>query len=354
MLEYKHMRTKTHSFNSVLKTASIFIIAFVAALFFVLIPDTFADEDTDENSIDLDTGAHYVTIYDHGDKKTVKSDAVTVAEVLERANIEITDGDIVDPAADTIITEDTYNVNIYRAHPVVMIDGTQRKYLMTASYDPKAIAEAAGITVYDGDEIERVDNTANFMESGATATYKLTRNGGRTITVETAIPYTEETQPDYTMPAGESKVTQVGEDGRKVTTYQVNFVDGKEVSRELISEEVTKEPVKQIIAQGAKASVAPGQETCAQWVRQAGVSDADLQAALFLIYHESGCRVDAANKSSGAYGIPQALPGSKMSSAGADWQTNPVTQIKWMAGYVKGRYGGWQQALAYWNTHHNY
>ncbi len=54
---------------------------------------------------------------------------------------------------------------------------------------------------------------------------------------------------------------------------------------------------------------------------------------------ESGWRVDAANPSSGAFGIPQALPGSKMASAGSDWQTNPATQIKWGLGYIKDRYG---------------
>ena len=43
--------------------------------------------------------------------------------------------------------------------------------------------------------------------------------------------------------------------------------------------------------------------------------------------------------SSGAYGIPQALPGSKMASAGSDWRTNPKTQIKWGLGYISGRYG---------------
>lgn len=53
---------------------------------------------------------------------------------------------------------------------------------------------------------------------------------------------------------------------------------------------------------------------------------------------ESGWRVNAANPS-GAYGIPQALPGSKMASAGADWQTNPATQIAWGLGYISGRYG---------------
>ncbi|WP_245679245.1 lytic transglycosylase domain-containing protein [Actinomadura hibisca] len=54
---------------------------------------------------------------------------------------------------------------------------------------------------------------------------------------------------------------------------------------------------------------------------------------------ESGWRVNAANPSSGAYGIPQALPGSKMASAGSDWRTNARTQIKWGLGYIKGRYG---------------
>jgi len=53
---------------------------------------------------------------------------------------------------------------------------------------------------------------------------------------------------------------------------------------------------------------------------------------------ESGWRYDAEN-ASGAYGIPQALPGSKMSSAGADWQTDPATQIKWGLGYIKALYG---------------
>ena len=57
---------------------------------------------------------------------------------------------------------------------------------------------------------------------------------------------------------------------------------------------------------------------------------------------------------SGAYGLPQALPGSKMSSAGPDWRTNPWTQIRWMRGYVNGRYGGSCSALAYHNAHGYY
>ena len=105
------------------------------------------------------------------------------------------------------------------------------------------------------------------------------------------------------------------------------------------------------MAVGAKKSIPPEAETCASWARQAGVSEADLPYAIDLIYHESGCRVDAENAYSGAYGIPQALPGSKMAAYGADWQTNPVTQIKWMANYVTQRYGGWSQAMERWYAH---
>ncbi|KAB2807268.1 lytic transglycosylase domain-containing protein [Pimelobacter simplex] len=54
---------------------------------------------------------------------------------------------------------------------------------------------------------------------------------------------------------------------------------------------------------------------------------------------ESNWRVNADNPTSSAYGIPQALPGSKMSSEGSDWATNPATQIRWGLGYIKNRYG---------------
>ncbi|MCU4672550.1 transglycosylase SLT domain-containing protein [Microbacterium fluvii] len=70
-----------------------------------------------------------------------------------------------------------------------------------------------------------------------------------------------------------------------------------------------------------------------------GWDDADYDCLVALWKKESGWRVNAYNSGSGAYGIPQALPGSKMASAGADWATNPATQIKWGLGYISGRYG---------------
>jgi resuscitation-promoting factor RpfB len=62
---------------------------------------------------------------------------------------------------------------------------------------------------------------------------------------------------------------------------------------------------------------------------------------------ESGWRWNATNPTSGAYGIPQALPADKMASAGSDWRTNPATQIKWGIGYIADRYGNPSNAEAH-------
>jgi hypothetical protein len=68
---------------------------------------------------------------------------------------------------------------------------------------------------------------------------------------------------------------------------------------------------------------------------------------------ESGWLYNAENPS-GAYGIPQALPGSKMASAGSDWMTNPATQIRWGLGYIKDVYGNPCSAWAFWQGHSYY
>jgi hypothetical protein len=70
-----------------------------------------------------------------------------------------------------------------------------------------------------------------------------------------------------------------------------------------------------------------------------GYDDDDYSCFDNIIIRESMWKIDATNPSSGAYGIPQALPGSKMASAGSDWQTNPATQIIWALDYMKKRYG---------------
>lgn len=69
-----------------------------------------------------------------------------------------------------------------------------------------------------------------------------------------------------------------------------------------------------------------------------------------IVEHESGWNVTARNASSGAYGLVQALPASKMASAGSDWKTNAQTQIKWGLDYMKSRYGSPVGAWAFWQA----
>ncbi|MBM7171523.1 lytic transglycosylase domain-containing protein [Streptomyces sp. G44] len=73
-----------------------------------------------------------------------------------------------------------------------------------------------------------------------------------------------------------------------------------------------------------------------------------------IVNHESTWNYKAQNASSGAYGLVQALPGSKMASAGADWQTNPATQIKWGLNYMNDRYGSPCGAWDFWQNNHWY
>ncbi len=73
-----------------------------------------------------------------------------------------------------------------------------------------------------------------------------------------------------------------------------------------------------------------------------------------IVERESGWNYQASNPSSGAYGLVQALPGSKMASAGADWRTNPATQIKWGLNYMNDRYGSPCDAWSFWQANNYY
>lgn len=187
---------------------------------------------------------------------------------------------------------------------------------------------------------------------------------------ETVTTVTEDTETDFkrveeqtdSLETGKTEVKTQGVKGVNRTTYQVVTVDGVEVSRQAISTvEVTKavDEVVQVgtgtAATAAAAASASGAATAA--LAAAGTDAASAQAVarsmlssygwgddqfsclVSLWQKESNWNYLAQNASSGAYGIPQALPGSKMASAGADWQTNPATQISWGLGYISGRYG---------------
>lgn len=79
-----------------------------------------------------------------------------------------------------------------------------------------------------------------------------------------------------------------------------------------------------------------------------GWGQSEYQCLVALWERESNWNVSAENPTSGAYGIPQSLPGDRMASAGADWRTNPTTQITWGLDYISSRYGtpcgAWQHS----------
>lgn len=346
------MKLRTRSFDYTFFSLFIFVLALFSGLIAQNLPYTSAQTENNQAAPSDSQTPRFVTIFDQGTKTTVRTTAPTVGALLERAHLAISPADIIEPDLHAEIDADNFFVNIYRARPVLVIDGLRQQVIQTASYDGKNIAELAGFTLYDGDTVE-LSTEPRFSTSGVVSTYQVRRHGGETITSELILPAPVEEKEDKTLKVGERKTLQVGEDGRKIVKYQVRFLGGREESRTVVSEQILTQPKPKIVAVGVKTSpsvaILPSDSDCATYIRAAGVAPADLSAALELITRESRCRTNATNAYSGAYGIPQALPGHKMASEGADWETNPVTQIKWMDKYVKKRYGGWQKALDFWH-----
>lgn len=230
-----------------LKSLIIFASLTLGIVFAVLIANfsrAFAENDEEDFSKIISEENH-VVIFDGDDKFSIKTDARTVKEALERAKVEITEFDAVDPSSDTEINADNFFINIYRAHPALVIDGAARKYLMTASFDAKQIAIEAGFSIFDGDEVKPTNNS-QFLELGNIIAYEVKHSDGSTITIEEEIPFEEKEEKDFELGSGKTEVVQLGEVGKKETVYKVKTKNGVEVSREKVSEKVLKEPVTRI------------------------------------------------------------------------------------------------------------
>lgn len=202
----------------------------------------------------------------------------------------------------------------------------------------------------------------------AGATIVITRPAETTVTETVEIPAPASTVTDPARFEGTETVLQQGVPGTQTTLYTVvTDAAGTELSRALLLTTTSAAPVEHVVALGTKvkppapvpaapAAVAPstpGAPAAASKPAEPGSNRAiaqDLAAGRgwgadqfvcldSLWTKESRWDDTAENRSSGAYGIPQALPGSKMASAGADWRTNPATQITWGLGYIAGRYG---------------
>jgi hypothetical protein len=107
----------------------------------------------------------------------------------------------------------------------------------------------------------------------------------------------------------------------------------QQTAQQQSAQQPTQQPVASSAPSGSPQQIAMGMLGSFGW------SSSQFSCLDSLWNQESGWNVSASNPSSGAYGIPQALPGSKMASAGADWQTDPATQIRWGLGYIQSTYG---------------
>lgn len=163
---------------------------------------------------------------------------------------------------------------------------------------------------------------------------------------EEVIAMPVETLQDASLSFGVTAIRQQGQAGRRLVTYQIDQNTGNKVK---IQEIVAQDAVKQIVAKGTFSNIPSDKQGV---MAAAGISASDYTYADYIISRESGWNAGSSNKSSGAYGLCQALPGSKMNSAGSDWQTNAVTQMRWCNGYAIGRYGSWQNAYNTWITKH--
>jgi hypothetical protein len=185
-----------------------------------------------------------------------------------------------------------------------------------------------------------------LLEDGQEITVSRAGSSADTITETLAFETIEREDPGLVK--GEKVVLQKGRVGKAVTTYDISTLGGEEADRVILARSVLVEPQDEIIGIGTldvgdpSAKVLTPKEARAlgkTMVAERGWDESQFACLDKLWTKESNWRVQAANSSSGAYGIPQAYPGTKMASVAADWRTNAKTQITWGLQYISGRYG---------------
>ncbi len=227
--------------------------------------------------------------------------------------------------------------------------------------------------VSSGDVIEILDNSEGIVnvsvvseEVVQTSLDDLLQNytvvTEKIIVEQIVIPFETVTKTVSTSGETVDSIVQEGKDGLKEITYKAKYQNDVEIEKVIISEVVIEEPVEKIVEVESLATVTarslstPRAYTASAAEYQAyakeymlatyGWGEADYIALVNLWNKESGWNPNAHNSSSGAHGIAQALPASKMASAGADYYTNGETQIRWGLSYIASRYGSPMEA---WN-----
>lgn len=360
---------------------------------------------------------HTVTLNVDGVTQKVSGLSSTVNDVLAAAGVETSIHDVVLPAPTSSVS-DGQTITVQRAHQVTVIsNGKQsRQWAVGRSVHDVAMDVAqknpgAKLLVQrDGvNELPLSDIDETMSITAGSTSKKLTVSAGQSldkalkdagvevspldsvkaepkakgklalsvssveredVTVTETIDRKVTEIPDNTKYEGQKDVVTAGSDGEKKVRYAVESRDGKEIRRVKISEEIISQPTPETVKVGTKklpdglspedmAAGGPPNPEAAQAVARTllgdfGFDDSQFGCLVTLWNHESGWRYNAGNPSSGAYGIPQSLPASKMSAYGSDYRTNPATQIKWGLNYIKGRYGNPCGALSHWQSNNWY
>lgn len=276
-----------------------------------------------------------------GSQRAVWTTALTVGEAVD--GLGLRDDEVrLSASRSAELGRDMLRVSTLKTIHLV-VDGQVIDGLSSAATVRDALRDI-GLVLDDGDQVSvPLDATA---VDGLVVLVTRASTGGETVTE--AMPFESQEVEDPGMVKGNSVITTKGKAGVRTTTYQLEVVGGVVVGRTPIASVVTVPPVTQVTKVGTAelpdpsvVAVEPGtaQALGKEMAAARGWGDDQFACLLSLWNQESGWRVNAANKSSGAYGIPQALPGSKMATVGADWQTNPATQITWGLNYIGGRYG---------------
>ena len=301
-----------------------------------------------------------------GDTRTVWTTALTVGEAMGDLGVRGEGARVSASRSSALGRGEVLRVSTEKTVHVA-VDGTVVD-AVTAAPTVREALQDAGLVLGEGDHVS-VPLDATVVDG---LMVLVTRAVAATTTVVEELPFTESVVEDPTLTVGERRVETQGRVGKREKTYATTTVGGAEIERTLVAEMLVSEPVNQVIKLGTKpkpvpvpaapapsvarsgspaaaAAAAPAapinvdpgsaQGIARQLAAARGWGDDQFSCLVQLWNKESGWRVNAENRSSGAYGIPQALPGSKMGSVGADWRTNPATQITWGLGYIGGRYG---------------
>ncbi|MDQ0763601.1 transglycosylase SLT domain-containing protein [Streptomyces canus] len=162
-------------------------------------------------------------------------------------------------------------------------------------------------------------------------------------------------QADTQAIAADASAKKVAEESARKAAAK-SAIEKKEAAEKAAKEAKERAEAKEKASRSSSSFPVQSSYTVAQIQAMAAsmVPSGQFQCFSNIVDHESSWNYQAVNASSGAYGLFQALPGSKMSSVGADWQTNPATQIKWGLNYMDSRYGSPCEAWSFWQANHWY